>query len=58
MTEQATNERALPEGADDVTRTGMPAGEENYSREGRLKKKFYEAELARLQEEDRREKAV
>jgi polyphosphate kinase 2 len=28
-----------------------PAGEENYSADGRLKKKFYEAELARLQEE-------
>ena len=28
-----------------------PAGEENYRQDGRLKKKFYEHELARLQEE-------
>ena len=28
-----------------------PAGEDNYRSDGRLKKKFYEAELARLQEE-------
>jgi len=29
----------------------MPAGEEHYTRDGRLRKAFYEAELARLQEE-------
>ena len=29
----------------------MPAGEENYTKNGRLKKSYYEAELARLQEE-------
>ena len=42
----------LPEGADDpVAPSDYPAGEENYTSEGRLKKKYYEAELQRLQEE-------
>jgi polyphosphate kinase len=41
----------LPVGVDDETRAGTPAGEENYNKKGRLKKKYYEAELARLQEE-------
>ena len=30
---------------------GMPAGREHYTAEGKLKKKYYEKELARLQEE-------
>jgi polyphosphate kinase 2 len=42
----------LPEGADDpVAPSDFPAGEENYTSGGRLKKKYYEAELQRLQEE-------
>jgi polyphosphate kinase 2 len=42
----------LPEGADDVVvQREYPAGQEHYTAEGRLKKKYYEAELARLQEE-------
>jgi len=42
---------APPIGVDDETRTGTPAGVEHYNAKGRLKKRFYEAELARLQEE-------
>ena len=42
----------VPEGADDaVAQPKFPANEENYTAGGRLKKKFYETELARLQEE-------
>ncbi len=44
-------EKALPEGADEPTVSGTPAGPENYSKKGRLRKPYYEAELARLQEE-------
>ncbi|MGD2101919.1 MAG: polyphosphate kinase 2, partial [Acidimicrobiia bacterium] len=40
-----------PSDFDDEKRSGTPAGPENYNRKGRLKKKYYEAELARLQEE-------
>ncbi len=36
---------------DDAKVQGTPAGIENYTESGRLKKKFYEAELERLQEE-------
>ncbi len=36
---------------DDKTVEGMPAGPENYNKKGRLRKSFYESELARLQEE-------
>lgn len=36
---------------DDPRAVGTPAGAENYSDSGRLKKKFYEAELGRMQEE-------
>ena len=42
---------ALPVGVDDETRPGTPAGGENYNKKGRLKKSYYEAELARMQEE-------
>jgi polyphosphate kinase 2 len=42
---------AIPPGADDERRTGTPAGAENYTEQGRLRKKFYEGELTRLQEE-------
>jgi len=38
-------------GIDDPVRLGTPAGPDNYNEEGRLKKRFYEAELVRLQEE-------
>ena len=38
-------------GIDDPVRLGTPAGPDNYNEEGRLKKRFYEAELMRLQEE-------
>lgn len=48
MTETKTS---IPTGADDPTELGTPAGSENYNKKGRLKKGFYEAELARLQEE-------
>lgn len=41
----------LPIGVDDPTQAGTPAGAENYNKAGRLKKAYYEAELARLQEE-------
>jgi polyphosphate kinase 2 len=41
----------LPSGIDDAVRLGTPAGAEHYNEDGRLKKKFYEAELVRLQEE-------
>ena len=42
----------LPDGVDDPRpNAGMPAGPENYNKKGRLKKSFYEKELARLQEE-------
>ncbi len=44
-------EQALPEGADEPTVSGTPAGAEHYNKKGRLKKAYYEAELARLQEE-------
>ena len=46
-----TNLPGLPEGADDVVEKTMPAGEENYTKKGRLKKEYYESELARMQEE-------
>jgi len=49
---QAWGNGTLPEGADDiVARPEYPAGEDNYTLEGRLKKSYYEAELARMQEE-------
>ncbi len=41
----------VPEGADELVSYTTPAGPENYSDDGRLKKKFYEHELARLQQE-------
>ncbi len=43
--------QTIPEGADDPRHDGMPAGVENYTANGRLKKRYYEDELARLQEE-------
>lgn len=47
------SEGALPIGADDVVQTTVArsAGDERYTASGRLRKKFYERELARLQEE-------
>ena len=42
---------SLPEGADEIVTYTTPAGPENYKHDGRLKKSFYEHELARLQEE-------
>jgi polyphosphate kinase 2 len=49
---QAWGNGTLPEGADDaVAQREYPAGADNYTAEGRLKKRFYEDELARLQEE-------
>ena len=41
----------IPTEVDDAKVAGTPAGEENYRKDGRLKKDFYEAELTRLQEE-------
>jgi polyphosphate kinase 2 len=40
-----------PEWSDQPIQLARPAGKDNYTDKGRLKKKFYEAELARLQEE-------
>jgi len=40
-----------PEGADEYVSYDTPAGVEHYKDDGRLKKKFYEHELARLQQE-------
>ncbi len=51
MTDTTTTTSGLPLGADDPAPKGMPAGPENYTGDGRLKKRFYERELARLQEE-------
>ncbi len=52
MEDMAQEEAAqLPHGADDPTRLGTPAGADNYNSKGRLKKKYYESELARIQEE-------
>ena len=45
------SEHPLPPGADDPVQAGTPAGPEHYTQKGRLKKDFYETELARLQEE-------
>jgi polyphosphate kinase len=45
---QASN---LPAGSDDIDPEGTPAGAEHYNSKGRLKRSYYEAELARLQEE-------
>lgn len=41
----------LPAGADDAVATTPALDPERYNKKGRLKKSFYEAELARLQEE-------
>ncbi|MGA7098462.1 MAG: polyphosphate kinase 2 [Acidimicrobiia bacterium] len=41
----------LPAGSDDIDPGGTPAGAEHYNSKGRLKRSFYESELARLQEE-------
>jgi polyphosphate kinase 2 len=43
--------QTLPEGADEVVFDELPAGPEHYTKSGRLKKKYYEAQLVRLQEE-------
>ena len=49
---QAKSDTSMPEGADDaVVARSYPAGAENYTKKGRLRKDVYEAELARLQEE-------
>ncbi len=47
------SEGALPVGADDVVQAAVTrsADDERYTAAGRLKKKFYERELARIQEE-------
>jgi polyphosphate kinase len=41
----------LPHGANDPTLDSLPLGDEFYTRTGRLKRDFYDKELARLQEE-------
>jgi polyphosphate kinase 2 len=41
----------LPSGADDPVFSDRPAGEQHYTKKGRLKRGYYESELARLQEE-------
>ena len=47
-----STETTLPAGVDDDQRGAVtPAGPENYNSKGRIKKAFYEKELARLQEE-------
>jgi polyphosphate kinase 2 len=42
---------SLPEGADDPTMEQPESGDPRYTKKGKLKKDFYEAELARMQEE-------
>jgi polyphosphate kinase len=42
---------ALPEGADDLTRSPMERDPERYSKKGRLRKEPYEQEVSRLQEQ-------
>lgn len=42
---------SVPKGADEYVSYDTPAGPEHYRGDGRLKKGFYESELARLQEE-------
>lgn len=51
MSQHITPVSSLPEGADDLVSYTTPAGPEHYKKDGQLKKKFYENELARLQEE-------
>ncbi len=46
-----TRTSQIPAGANDPVQAGTPAGVENYTATGRLRKDFYEAELARMQEE-------
>ncbi|MGB7859445.1 MAG: polyphosphate kinase 2 [Acidimicrobiia bacterium] len=41
----------IPDDANEAFVYGTPAGSENYNQDGKLRKKFYESELARLQEE-------
>ncbi len=49
---QPWNSGILPAGADDaVAQVESPAGESHYTPSGRLKKSYYESELARQQEE-------
>ena len=43
--------QSVPEGANEIFQYGTPAGEELYTKKGRLRGSFYENELARLQEE-------
>jgi len=45
------NLHPVPEGANEVFEYETPAGKENYTDKGRLRKKYYESELVRLQEE-------
>ncbi len=47
----SSNHTPLPEGADELVQYETPAGAEHYTAKGKLKKDYYEAELARLQEE-------
>ena len=54
-TERACEDGAVAHVEDDLSQPVLadwarPAGEENYREDGRLKKRFYESELARLQE--------
>jgi len=51
VSQHITPVSSLPEGADDLVSYTTPAGPEHYKKDGQLKKKFYENELARLQEE-------
>jgi len=51
MTQDQRDASTLPEGADEYVSYDTPAGAEHYTDDGRLKKRFYESELAQLQEE-------
>ncbi|MGL5809142.1 MAG: hypothetical protein ACRCYQ_04270, partial [Nocardioides sp.] len=51
MTESAEPSAGLPDGADDVGALGRRQHPEHYNTRGRLKARFYDAEMARLQEQ-------
>ena len=51
MSQKEVRPFRIPLEADDVVGYTTPAGKDNYTSKGRLRKKFYEAELSRLQEE-------
>jgi len=51
VTDVSADLASIPEGANELFKYGTPAGAKNYTKKGRLRGDFYDAELARLQEE-------